>query len=209
RVLHEHDRGTLFTPTWAPDGDRVAYVWAGAPAPPDHDPQQPVRPALMVAGERVTGDEDVYPFGAQWLDVSTLLHPASGQSCPRPQSRGEVAAVPFSAALGFDRHAYTPKRRNYLNRTRHPVKGIANPVLSPDGTTAAFVALNQLWTLDVGRGSGQPVALTDDVYYKATPFWSPDGSQLAYSSDRDGPMAIYLRDMASGQERKLTGDFPL
>ena len=209
RVLHEHDRGTLFTPTWAPDGDRVAYVWAGAPAPPDHDPQQPVRPALMVAGERVTGDEDVYPFGAQWLDDDTLLYPASGQIRRRQLSSGEVAAVPFSAALGFDRHAYTPKRRNYLNRTRHPVKGIANPVLSPDGTTVAFVALNQLWTLDVGRGSGQPVALTDDVYYKATPFWSPDGSQLAYSSDRDGPMAIYLRDMASGQERKLTGDFPL
>ncbi|HEY8341193.1 MAG TPA: amidohydrolase family protein [Egibacteraceae bacterium] len=211
RVLHEHSQGTLHTPRWSPSGDRIAYVWSGPPAPAGHDPQEPVRPALVVAGERVSDpDEDVYPYPPEWVDDDTVLYPASGRIRRRELSSGAVDTVPFTATLTFDRPAYTPKRRNYLSRTRHPVKGIANPVLSPDGRTVAFVALNQLWTLEVDPdGSGQPVPLTDDVYYKATPFWSPDGSQLAYSTDRDGPMAIYIRDMATGEERKLTGDFPL
>jgi roadblock/LC7 domain-containing protein len=53
----------------------------------------------------------------------------------------------------------------------------------------------------------KPHRLTHDSFYKADPAWSPDGRFLAYSSDRDGPEAIYIRDMKTGNTRKLTADF--
>jgi Tol biopolymer transport system component len=34
---------------------------------------------------------------------------------------------------------------------------------------------------------------------------SPDGHWIAYESDRDGPMQIWLRDFSTGRERRLTG----
>ena len=65
-----------------------------------------------------------------------------------------------------------------------------------------FVALNDLWLLDVGKG--KPRQLTDDSYMELDPTWSPDGKQIAYSSDKDGTEDIYLLNVASGKEQRLT-----
>jgi hypothetical protein len=59
------------------------------------------------------------------------------------------------------------------------------------------------------RPVGKPHRLTSDPDYKADPTWSPDGTRLAYSSDRDGPMAIYIRNMQTGHTRRLTPPFNL
>lgn len=40
---------------------------------------------------------------------------------------------------------------------------------------------------------------TNDI----TPAWSPDGNQLAYQSDRDGDVSIYIYDLTRGTERRL------
>ena len=40
------------------------------------------------------------------------------------------------------------------------------------------------------------------------PAWSPDGLSIAFTSDRDvpnGPSAIYVVDLASGVDRRLSG----
>jgi Tol biopolymer transport system component len=201
-VLHTHAAGTVHTPTWSPDGERLAYVL--------HDPanarpgEGAGYPALMIDGEPVTEGEDVFTFPAQWLGDDRLLYAADGKVRERTLASGERRDVPFSARVSFRRRAYERREYDFESRRAHDVRGIANPVLSPDGSTVAFVALNQLWTMRIGR---DPVAVTDDVFYPATPFWSPDGRYLAYSSDREGPEAIYLREVATGEERKLTGPF--
>ena len=200
-VLHAYERGSLYSPTVSPEG-RVAYVL--------HDPSTAAPdegagyPSLMIDGEPATDGEDVFTFPAQWLDAERLLYAADGKVRERDLSGGGVQDVPFAARATFKRSSYRRRRYDFEDRRRQDVQGIANPVLSPDGSTVAFVALNQLWTMRIGR---KPQAITDDVFYKATPFWSPDGAQLAYSSDRDGSEAIYLRDVATGAERKLTGPF--
>jgi len=204
RVLHTHTSGTVYSPTWSPDGAAIAYVLQGGAPSDDHHPDQPALPHLMVNGEPVTHQEDVFTFPAQWVGNDSLLYAADGKIRQRNLKTGQLGEVGFTAAVSFRRPSYKPRKYNFNERSSQAVKGVANPVLSPDGSTVAFVALNQLWTMKIGQ---KPVKLIDDIYYKATPFWSPDGTSLAYSSDRNGPEAIYIRNMTTGQERKLTNPF--
>ncbi len=83
----------------------------------------------------------------------------------------------------------------------------ADVVLSPDGSRAVVSGLNpqqgtrDLWVIDTVRGSRDP--LTQDPYDDYAPAWSPDGTRVAYSSGRDGSIAIYDRAVnGSGPERK-------
>lgn len=204
RVLHAHTSGTVYSPMWSPEGNRIAYVLQGGPPPDDHHPDKPQLPRLYVDGAPLTDAEDVFTFAPQWLDGNTLLYASDGKVRRRSLDGGLLGDVPFTAAVSYRRPKYKKSKYDFESRRPEKVKGVANPVLSPDGSTIAFVALNQLWTMEIGQA---PVAVTDDVYYPATPFWSPDGASLAYSSDRDGPEAIYIRDLASGAERKLTEPF--
>jgi len=50
---------------------------------------------------------------------------------------------------------------------------------------------------------GKPVRMTNDAYEDRHPAWSPDGRQLLYASDRTGTYQLWLRDMATGTERRL------
>ncbi|HPR63181.1 MAG TPA: S41 family peptidase [Thermoanaerobaculia bacterium] len=58
------------------------------------------------------------------------------------------------------------------------------PAPSPDGTAIAFSARGDLWIVDAAGGTA--VRLTSNPGYDSNPVWSPDGSRLAFSSDRYG-----------------------
>ena len=46
--------------------------------------------------------------------------------------------------------------------------------------------------------------ITDDAHDDTDPMWSPDGRTVAYSSDRQGSFDVFVRDLATGAERRLT-----
>jgi hypothetical protein len=50
------------------------------------------------------------------------------------------------------------------------------------------------------------VRLTDNTAADLDPAWSPDGSKLAFSSDRDGNQEIYILDVRTLKETRLTHD---
>lgn len=116
---------------------------------------------------------------------------------------GRVEPIEFRADVSFTRTPYVRKSHDFDSRNPRPVRGIMAPVLSPDGTQVAFAALGDLWLMPIG---GDARRLTADRFVEMDPTWSPDGRSLAFSSDRDGTMDLWVRDIATGAERKAAAN---
>jgi Tol biopolymer transport system component len=73
------------------------------------------------------------------------------------------------------------------------------PALSPDGNRIAIRRNNgtnlDIWIVDPARGT--TTRFTFDPGQDGNPLWSPDGSQIAWSSDRDGIFGFWIKS-ASG-----------
>src|SRR6266545_256490 len=97
----------------------------------------------------------------------------------------------------------------------YELTGVADPRLSPDGRTVAFVVWRMdreaneykgnVWLAPVD-GSGPPRQLTFGSRRDADPRWSPDGTMLAFTSNRVGDaMQLHVIPVSGGGEaRKLT-----
>jgi TolB protein len=85
------------------------------------------------------------------------------------------------------------------------------PAPAPDGSRIAFAVrgINAgIWRLPVspttGRATGEPVSLVITTRVESRGAWSPDGSSIAFNSDRRGDMNLRVRSLADGSERQLT-----
>ena len=193
RTLVTEEEGSIASPSWSPDGERVAYTLYGD-----------TESVLKVDGEQVSDEgEDVFRFPAEWLSADRLVYTADGRIRRRDLTQGTLSNVPFEARLSFDRPAYRFKDRDFDSREPRRVRGVVSPVLAPGARRVAFVALNDVWLMRIGA---PPRRLTDDAYLEADPAFSADGRYLAYSSDRQGSEDIYIRALASGSERRLTSE---
>jgi Tol biopolymer transport system component len=93
------------------------------------------------------------------------------------------------------------------------IQWVSDARLSPDGRTVAFTVTrldheeddyrSTIWT--VPAAGGEPRQLTTGKGKDNSPRWFPDGSRLAFLSDRDGGKPqIHVIDAAGGEARKLT-----
>src|SRR5438552_3656008 len=90
--------------------------------------------------------------------------------------------------------------------------------LSPDGLRLAFAVLKQnadIWRLPVspadGMPAGKPEAVIATTREDSRGAWSPDGTTIAFNSDRSGDMNVWVHALKDGTTRQLTrgpgGDF--
>ncbi|HEY8106538.1 MAG TPA: protein kinase [Gemmatimonadales bacterium] len=67
---------------------------------------------------------------------------------------------------------------------------------------------SDVWRLPVspetGKPTGAPMALVATTREESRAAWSPDGSHIAFNSDRLGEMNLWVRQVAGSDERQLT-----
>jgi Tol biopolymer transport system component len=66
---------------------------------------------------------------------------------------------------------------------------------------------SEIWVMDLSTCKSR--RLTDNDVLDEYPRWSPDGTEIAFYSDRDGTRQIYIMSADGEGARKLTGNFPM
>ncbi|CAG0994910.1 partial Tol-Pal system protein TolB, partial [Gammaproteobacteria bacterium] len=79
--------------------------------------------------------------------------------------------------------------------------GARTPSISDDGKTVVFSLWGDIWRWD---DSGKVTQLTRHEAYDTNPVLSPDGKQVAFSSDRFGSFDVMLIDIDGGPATRLT-----
>jgi len=178
-------------PSWGPAGQLLYHVTQG----------QQTR--YEIDGQAVTDSENVFAFRASWASSSEYLYVSDGKIRRRSVSGLPLQTVEFTATMPVIHPEYARKRRDFTSATPRKTLGIVRPVISPDGTRIAVAAVGDIYVMPAAGGS--PVNLTKDAALDTDPSWSPDGSSLVYSSDKDSAhLQLWIHNFKTGVSQKVT-----
>jgi tricorn protease len=76
------------------------------------------------------------------------------------------------------------------------------PAISPDGTAIAFSYHGDIWKVSAAGGAAIPLTL--HPAHDTMPVWSPDGSKIAFASDRYGNLDVFVMPATGGEATRLT-----
>ncbi|MBC8073049.1 MAG: prolyl oligopeptidase family serine peptidase [Deltaproteobacteria bacterium] len=163
------------------------------------------RPALVLLSLALPACDAPPPGDAKTPDAKAKLEPAPERT-PPVANRADKAA-PVAPTTNEDKPADAPVTPAPIaDTTPHPfgirdmlaMDRISDPVLSPDGTTIAFVrrvtdleanrGRTDLWSVPVA--GGEPTRLTDHPEADDSPRYAPDGT-LYFLSRRSGDTQVW------------------
>jgi tricorn protease len=75
-------------------------------------------------------------------------------------------------------------------------RAFAEPAISPDRGEIAFVSGGDIWTVPAAGGEARLLVAHEAT--ESRPLYSPDGTRLAFTSDRTGGGDIYILTFATG-----------
>jgi Tol biopolymer transport system component len=189
---------TAVAPAWSPEGTQIAYTTGESTLEVAAQARM-----LLSSPASVARGENVFPFRPQWLSATEIVYTADGR-IRRRSLAGAADTIPFRATVTLQRPTYTIAHRPLETTTPQRVRGILTPVVSPDGHAVAFVALGDIWVAPVDPADGDPFRVTNDAAVELDPAWSPDGTALAFSSDRSGRMELWVHDLRANRDTALT-----
>ena len=115
-----------------------------------------------------------------------------------------LAPLPAVAQAGPD--------RQFTGQDLFKLEAAADPQISPDGKTIAYVRRSAdvmsdrvrgaIWLVDVASGQQRPLVTGPGSY--GAPRWSPDGSRLAYISGDEGGAQLWVRWVSSSAATRVT-----
>src|SRR5262245_40423581 len=125
-----------------------------------------------------------------------------------------IALLPLTLALGASLAAAQPSSRGAAPTIDQllSLKRAGSPEISPDGRLVAFTVREtnwddnaydtQIWIADAAAGTTRQ--LTSSKKSSQSPRWSPDGTRLAFISDRTDKRQIYVINPSAGDAMALT-----
>ena len=169
----------IISPSWSPDGGRIAYVSFEAKKPV-------VYVHTLATGQRVA-----------------VANFKGSNSAPAWSPDGRTLAVALT--LNGLSQIYLINAADGANARRITTSNAIDtePVFSPDGRSLYFTSDRggspQIYRVPVG--GGDPSRVTFGSSYAVSPRVSPDGRMLAFTSRRDGGrFFIAMKDLAGGSE---------
>jgi TolB protein len=173
----------IISPSWSPDGNRLAYVSFESKKPVVYVQSLLDGKRIPVANFRGSNSAPAWSPDSSTLAVAltrdglTQIHLVS--------SSGGQPPVRLTSSSGID----------------------TEPSYSPDGRFIYFTSDRggspQIYRVDA-QGGGSASRVTFGTPYNVSPRISPDGRTLAYVSRREGRFLVVVRDLASGAERVLS-----
>ena len=74
--------------------------------------------------------------------------------------------------------------------------------VSPDGKTILFGLLGDLYTLDIKGGEAKRI--TSGMEYDTNPVYSPDGTKIAFTTDRSGSQNLWVANADGSNPRNIS-----
>ncbi len=164
--------------SWAPSGERLAYLVQNGGEPTTHVAQYD---------------------GSSVMELTTIpAHEIGGWSF-------DGSTVVFSVQKGPGQGIYV-RNPDGVNEVRLTDKPDYNPVWSPNSHKIAFISERdgnpEIYTMN--SNAAELKRITDSAAPEYDIAWSPDGNKIAYVSERDGNPEIYITEMRSGETIRLT-----
>lgn len=134
--------------------------------------------------------------------IVSLLSCEKGLTPPSP-GVDTVYTVAFESSASGNMNIYTVSSTGDDIRqiTDSPYNDIS-PCFSPDGQRIAYISNYDIFICNAD-GTGK-TRLTDTPYTEQGCVFSPDGNSIAFSREESGNENIFVMDIASGEERRLT-----
>lgn len=196
-----------------------AAVGVGIPPARFWDVLSPVR-RLSMARTCPRGRAVPRFCGGDWCRES-VVSPPGGARAVRPELQGRI----FGAdSRSFSRiNSYLSTDHSVLPQKTEPMKKLflcmalglaaewalaAEPLwlrdvkISPDGQQIAFCYKGDIYK--VAADGGKAVQLTTQESYESSPVWSPDGTRIAFASNREGGSDVYVMSSEGGPARRIT-----
>ncbi len=119
--------------------------------------------------------------------------------------------VAYRAGTGQQQLTWFDRSGKVLGQAGEPDENnLGYPELSPDGRRVAVERTVQsnsdVWLLDLIRGGYYK--FTSHVAQERFPLWSPDGTQIVFSSTRNGIQQLFVKPSSGAADEQLLGETP-